>query len=47
VAGGALAPRDAAARLAPLMPAAACDGDWHGKPGIVSQGARVPESVAG
>ncbi|HRA22559.1 MAG TPA: U32 family peptidase [Usitatibacteraceae bacterium] len=33
---GALAPRDAAARLAPLMPAAACDGYWHGQPGILN-----------
>jgi collagenase-like PrtC family protease len=33
---GGLAPRDAAARLAPLMPAAACDGYWHGKPGILN-----------
>jgi collagenase-like PrtC family protease len=33
---GALSPRDAAARLAPLMPAAACDGYWHGKPGILN-----------
>jgi collagenase-like PrtC family protease len=46
-ADGSLAPRDAAARLAPLMPAAACDGYWHGKPGIVSQGARVRENVPG
>jgi collagenase-like PrtC family protease len=38
-ASGALAPHEAAARLAPLMPAAACDGYWHGKPGIVSVGA--------
>lgn len=33
---GALAPRDAAARLAPLMPAAPCDGYWHGQPGILN-----------
>jgi len=32
---GDLAPRDAAARLVPLMPAAPCDGYWHGKPGIL------------
>lgn len=36
---GALGSGEAAARLAPLMPAAACDGYWHGKPGIVSIGA--------
>ena len=35
---GARSPGEAAARLAPLMPAAACDGYWHGKPGIVSLG---------
>jgi collagenase-like PrtC family protease len=33
---GAIAPREAAARLGPLMPAAACDGYWHGKAGILS-----------
>ncbi|MBQ5947413.1 U32 family peptidase [Massilia sp. ST3] len=31
---GALAPADAAASMAPLMPAAACDGFWHGRPGL-------------
>jgi collagenase-like PrtC family protease len=40
-ASGAIAPEDAAARLAPLMPAAACDGYWHGKPGIVSEWERA------
>jgi collagenase-like PrtC family protease len=36
-ASGALAAGEAAARLGPLMPAAACDGYWHAKPGIVSE----------
>lgn len=31
---GALAPGEAAARMAPLMPAEACDGFWHGRPGL-------------
>ncbi len=31
---GAVAPREAAARMAPLMPAAPCDGFWHGRPGL-------------
>jgi collagenase-like PrtC family protease len=30
----ALDPRDALARLAPLMPGAACNGYWHGRPGL-------------
>ena len=46
-ADGALAPREAAARLAPLMPAAACDGYWHGKPGIISEWERVRERLPG
>jgi len=45
--GGSLAPREAAMRLAPLMPAAACDGYWHGKPGIISEWGRVREHVPG
>lgn len=40
-ASGAIDPGEAAARLAPLMPAAACDGYWHGKPGIVSEWERA------
>ncbi len=44
-ADGALGPAEAAARLAPLLPAAACDGYWHGKPGIVSEGGRAREHV--
>lgn len=31
---GAVAPADAAARMAPLMPDGACDGFWHGRPGL-------------
>lgn len=31
---GALAPVEAAQRIAPLMPDAACDGFWHGRPGL-------------
>lgn len=31
---GALAPQAAAQRMAPLMPGAACDGFWHGRPGM-------------
>ena len=46
-ADGALAPREAAARLAPLMPAVACDGYWHGKPGIISEWERVRERLPG
>lgn len=42
-ADGTLAPHDAARSLAPLMPAAACDGYWHGKPGIVSEWGRAHE----
>lgn len=42
---GAVGPGEAAARLAPVMPAAACDGYWHGKPGIVSDWGRVREHV--
>ena len=37
-ASGALAPSDAAARLAPLIPGKACDGYWHGKSGKLSLG---------
>lgn len=37
-ASGALSPDDAAARLAPLMPGAPCDGYWHGKPGLEQSG---------
>jgi len=40
-ASGAIGAEEAAARLAPLMPAAACDGYWHGKPGIVSEWERA------
>lgn len=31
---GAIAPIEAAARMAPLMPDQACDGFWHGRPGL-------------
>jgi len=31
---GSLAPAEAAARMAPLMPDQACDGFWHGRPGL-------------
>ncbi|WP_137173791.1 U32 family peptidase [Massilia sp. HP4] len=31
---GAIAPVEAAARMAPLMPDQACDGFWHGRPGL-------------
>lgn len=31
---GVIAPVDAAAHMAPLMPAEACDGFWHGRPGL-------------
>ncbi len=34
VASGALASAEAMARMAPLMPDSACDGYWHGKPGL-------------
>ncbi|MCW5592308.1 MAG: U32 family peptidase [Burkholderiales bacterium] len=44
-ADGALSVEETAARLAPLMPAAACDGYWHGKPGIVSEWGRAHERV--
>lgn len=30
----ALAPQEALARMAPLMPSAACNGYWHGRPGL-------------
>ena len=30
----ALAPQEALSRLAPLMPAAGCNGYWHGRPGL-------------
>lgn len=33
--GQELLPADAAARLEPLLPAASCNGYWHGKPGMV------------
>jgi collagenase-like PrtC family protease len=36
---GALDPADVAARMAPLMPAAPCDGFWHGRPGLFKQAA--------
>jgi collagenase-like PrtC family protease len=36
---GALPAREAAAQMAPLMPAAACDGFWHGRPGLDKQAA--------
>jgi collagenase-like PrtC family protease len=39
-ASGVLASQEAVARLAPFLPAAACDGYWHGKPGIISVGGR-------
>jgi len=42
---GALGAAEAVARLAPLMPAAACDGYWHGKPGIELERGRVREHV--
>lgn len=35
----ALAPREAAQRMAPWMPDAACDGFWHGRPGLERQAA--------
>ncbi len=44
-ASGALAPAEAAARLAPHLPAAACDGYWHGKPGLVSEWDGIRELV--
>lgn len=44
---GALAPHAAAGRLAPLMPDAACDGYWYGKPGIASEWERAHGHVAG
>lgn len=31
---GVIAAADAAAHMAPLMPAEACDGFWHGRPGL-------------
>ena len=38
----ALAPHEALARLAPLMPAEGCNGYWHGRPGLEQgQAARV------
>jgi O2-independent ubiquinone biosynthesis protein UbiV len=45
-ADGGLAPEEAAARLAPLMPAAACDGYWYGRPGIASEWDRVHERAS-
>ena len=42
-ASGELTAGEAAARLAPLMPAAACDGYWYGKPGIDSEWRGVGE----
>ncbi len=44
-ASGALAPAEAAVRLAPHLPAAACDGYWHGKPGLVSEWDGIRELV--
>ena len=44
---GALAPQAAAGRLAPLMPDAACDGYWYGKPGIASEWERAHGRRAG
>ena len=44
-ADGKIAAREAVARLAPLMPAAACDGYWHGKPGIVSEWGRLRDQA--
>lgn len=38
-ADGVLAPVEASARMAPLMPAAPCDGFWHGRPGLVKHAA--------
>lgn len=38
VRAGALAPQEASARLAPFMPGEACNGYWHGRPGL-EQGA--------
>lgn len=34
VISGQMAPADAMAQMAPLMPDEACDGYWHGKPGL-------------
>jgi hypothetical protein len=34
VRNGTLRGRDAAASLAPLLPAEACNGYWYGKPGL-------------
>lgn len=45
-ASGQLSPQEAASRLAPLLPAAACDGYWYGKPGINSEWGRVREHVS-
>jgi collagenase-like PrtC family protease len=36
---GDLAAGEAEARMAPLMPAGACDGFWHGRPGLDKQAA--------
>jgi collagenase-like PrtC family protease len=36
---GALAPHEAQRRLQPLMPAEACNGYWHGRPGLEQVGA--------
>lgn len=36
---GRLSGSDAAAHMMPLMPAAACDGFWHGRPGLDKQAA--------
>lgn len=35
----ALAPQEALARLAPLMPGESCNGYWHGRPGLEQGGA--------
>lgn len=36
---GRMSGSDAALHMAPLMPAAACDGFWHGRPGLDKQAA--------
>lgn len=43
---GELGPVETVARLAPLMPAAPCDGYWHGKPGIAWEWSRTRDPVA-
>ncbi|MEO7128726.1 MAG: hypothetical protein ABI040_07665 [Rhodoferax sp.] len=39
----ALTPHEALARLQPLMPAAGCNGYWHGLPGLEQQGSAAGE----